>query len=50
MKAWIWQNSSYARSEMSGEATCDPYQFLIDAAFNAITSEKIHGWYTDCGY
>ena len=50
MKAWIRRNSNYARSEMSGEATCDPYQFLIDAAFNAITSEKIHGWYTDCGY
>ncbi|KAI6002595.1 hypothetical protein F5J12DRAFT_722839, partial [Pisolithus orientalis] len=50
MKAWIQWNSDYARSELSGEATCDPYQFLIHAAFNAITLEKIHGWYTDCGY
>ena len=50
MKAWIRRNSDYARSEMSGEATSDPYQFLIDAAFNAITPEKIHGWYIDCGY
>ncbi|KIO12246.1 hypothetical protein M404DRAFT_125808 [Pisolithus tinctorius Marx 270] len=50
MKAWIQQNSDYARSELSGEAGCNPHQLLIDAAFSAITPDKLHGWYADCGY
>lgn len=50
MKAWIRQYSDYARSELSGEAMSDPYQFLIDAVFNSITPEKLYEWYIDCGY
>lgn len=50
MKAWIRRNNSYVLGEMTGENICDPYKILWDAVHEAMTPEKIVGWYRDCGY
>jgi hypothetical protein len=50
MKAWIRENRDYARGELSGENTCNPYYMIWEAVFSAITPEKAEGWFQDCGY
>ena len=50
IKAWIRANWDYARGELSGEATCDPYGMLWEAVYDAATPEKAEGWFRDCGY
>ncbi|KIK12105.1 hypothetical protein PISMIDRAFT_121448 [Pisolithus microcarpus 441] len=50
MKAWIHHNHDYARVELSGDTTSDPYQIIIDAIFASMTKDSIHGWFADCGY
>jgi len=50
IKAWIRRHHDYARREMMGELTCDPYQLLWNAVFNTVTPEKAHGWFTHSGY
>jgi transposase len=50
IKAWIRRHHDYARREMMGEVTCDPYQLLWNAVFNTVTPEKAHGWFTHSGY
>ncbi|KAG8926769.1 hypothetical protein FRC01_008402 [Tulasnella sp. 417] len=49
IKAWIRWNHDYVLSEMTGEATCDPYHVLGQGVFS-VTAEKAEGWYRDCGY
>jgi DDE superfamily endonuclease len=50
IKAWICSNRDYVRGELSGEATCDPYEMLWEAVFSAVTPDKARGWFKDCGY
>jgi transposase len=50
IKAWIWANWDYARSELSGEVTCNPYKLLWDAVFEAVTPAKAAGWFHNSGY
>jgi len=50
IKAWIRANRDYARGELSGEETCDPYTLIWDAVFDTVTVEKAEGWFHDCGY
>lgn len=50
IKSWIRANQDYAQSELSGEATCDPYKLLWDAVFKAVTPAKATGWFHDCSY
>ena len=50
IKAWIRSNRDYVRGELSGEATCDPYEMLWEAVFSAVTPGKACGWFKDCGY
>jgi hypothetical protein len=50
IKAWIRANREYARGELSGEATCDPYQMIWDAVSLTVTVDKVEGWFHDCGY
>jgi hypothetical protein len=40
IKAWIRANRDYARGELSGEATCDPYALLWEAVFSTVPSNK----------
>lgn len=41
IKAWIRQNHDYARGELAGELTCDPYSLLWEAVFMSVTPEKV---------
>jgi hypothetical protein len=50
IKAWIHSNRDYVHGELSGKATCDSYEMLWEAVFSAVTIEKAHGWFKDCGY
>ncbi len=50
MKAWIRSNHEFVLAEMGGDIGCDPYRMLWDAVFQSMTSDKIAGWYKDCGY
>ena len=50
IKAWIRSNRDYVRGELSGKAMCNPYEMLWEAVFSAVTIEKAHGWFKDCGY
>jgi hypothetical protein len=50
IKAWIRRNQDYARGELMGEPTCDPYQLLWDAVFATVTPEKARGWFAHSGY
>ena len=50
IKAWIRANRDYARGELSGEETCDPYALIWDAVFDTVTTEKAEGWFHNCGY
>jgi len=50
MKAWIRRNREYARGELSGEATCDPYEMLWKAVFVSMTPEKALEWFAHSGY
>jgi len=50
IKAWIRANREYARGELSGEATCDPYEMIWNAISSTVTLDKVEGWFHDCGY
>lgn len=50
IKAWIRSNRDYARSELSGDATADPYTMIWEAVYMTVTPMKVEGWYQDCGY
>lgn len=50
IKSWIRANREYARGELSGEITCDPYRMIWEAVFMTVTPEKVEGWFHDCGY
>ena len=50
IKAWIRANQEYARGELSGELTCDPYRMIWEAAFTTATPEKAEGWFRYSGY
>jgi hypothetical protein len=50
LKAWIRRNRGYARGELMGEPTCDPYQLLWDAVFALVTPEKARGWFAHSRY
>jgi hypothetical protein len=50
IKYWIRANRDYARGELTGEPTCDPYTMLWEAVFSTVTTEKAEGWYRDAGY
>ncbi|KIJ05147.1 hypothetical protein PAXINDRAFT_93831 [Paxillus involutus ATCC 200175] len=50
IKAWIRANRDYARGELSGEETADPYVMIWEAVFTTVTCDKVAGWYRDCGY
>lgn len=50
LKAWIRRNRDYARGELTGELTCDPYSLLWEAVFASVTEEKVRGWFADSGY
>ena len=51
INAWIRSNRDYARSELSGNVTADPYTMIWKAVFMTVTPIKVEGWnYRDCGY
>ncbi|KIJ05517.1 hypothetical protein PAXINDRAFT_93379 [Paxillus involutus ATCC 200175] len=50
IKAWIRANRDYARSELSDDATADPYTMIWEAVYMTVTPTKAEGWYRDCGY
>ncbi|THU97006.1 hypothetical protein K435DRAFT_663427 [Dendrothele bispora CBS 962.96] len=50
IKAWIKNNRDYARGELSGHPTCDPYKMLWSAVFETVNPEKAEGWYRHSGY
>ena len=50
IKSWIRANRDYARGELSGEITCNPYQMIWDAVFTTVTPDKAEGWFHHCGY
>jgi len=50
IKAWIRANRDYTRSELSDDATPDPYTMIWEAVYMTVTPTKAEGWYRDCGY
>jgi hypothetical protein len=50
IKAWIRANRDYVRGELSGEIGSDPYTMLWSTVFDSVTTDKVEGWFHDCGY
>ena len=50
VKAWMRSDRDYVHAELTGEFGCNAYTMMWRAVSESVTSEKVEGWYQDCGY
>lgn len=50
IKAWIRSNRDYARAELARTVACNPYRMMYRAVAEAVTLEKVWGWFAHAGY
>lgn len=50
IKACIRANRDWIQGELSGDGPGDVDGLIWQAVYSTVTSEKVQGWYRDCGY
>ena len=50
IKAWIRSHRDEVLIEMEPGPESRPYEILWEAVFTSVTTDKVHGWFRDCGY
>lgn len=50
IKAWIRSHRDEVLIEMEPGPESRPYEILWEAVFTSVTTDKVRGWFRDCGY